>query len=60
MFRVASADAAAAASCSACAFASWRYCGIANRVRGALAFLSGSVAIQASTAGLNSARNRLR
>ena len=49
---------ACASSRSAVARASSSYSGIANGVGGASGLLRGLVATQASTAGLNSARNR--
>ena len=60
MFRreVAAQVSACASSLAASSRAADRYCGIANGVSGAFAFLIGFVAIQATTAGLNSARNR--
>ena len=47
-------------SFSASSLAADVYCGIANGVSGAFGFIRGLVAIHASTAGLNSARKRLK
>ena len=54
----ASTSASASSRSASSVAASW-YSGIANGVGGAPAFLSGLVAIHASKAGLNSARNRV-
>ena len=51
---------ASASSRSASVRAASLYWGIANGVSGRFGFFSGLVAIQASTAGLNSLRNRLK
>ena len=51
---------ASASSRSASVRAATVYSGIANGVSGASAFWSGRVATQASTAGLNSSRKRLK
>ena len=60
MFRraLAAYTSASASSRSASARAASLYCGIANGVSGAFGFLSGLVATQALTAGLNSLRKR--
>ena len=54
------AAAAFASSSSAIVVAASTYCGIANGESGASGFLRGRVATQASNAGTNSGRKRLR